>query len=80
MRGPRSASGIAERLVLAGIPPGGHAQDHAAAGEVMQALDLARQRHRVMVGEHEDAGGEPDAAGHGRDMERQRSGDIQTAP
>ena len=63
------------------VPARSDAEHEAPARQVPERLDLAGQRDRMVVGEDQQAGGEPDprvvtlAA-----WARQSSGDIHTVP
>ena len=55
-----------ERLELVPVPAGSDAEDEAALRERGQRLNLAGERERVVVGEHEHAGGETNAGCYAR--------------
>src|SRR5262249_42388054 len=61
---PALAEPHVERLELFLVPPRAHAEHEAAVREVVQRLDLAGQRHGVVVGHDQEAGGEPNPARH----------------
>ena len=60
-RAPRGVG--RERLVLLAIGAGAHAQDHAAARELIERGDLLGQHRHRAHGQHDDAGGQANALG-----------------
>ena len=71
--------GDAERIEFFPQPADADAEDHPAAGEVVQGGDLLGAQHRVVFRQDQDAGGEFDPRGGGGDIGHpdQRVGDAE---
>ena len=61
---PALAELHAERLELLLVPARTHAEHEAPVREMVQGLDLPGQRHRMVVGRDQKAGGQANAARH----------------